>query len=502
MSNSLDKRKLFLIVGISLSRLERNTEKGKSGSEAQSSTGRPDLSDKKPSSSSGAKWDQRKKSFPPCDYCHKKGHSKARCFKFIADERERSEKPVAFDILLRRKSGEADGCRISSSKVFGEINEVDDIYKDFVYQGDVSCASDEADSPVVILRDTGASLSLMLEDALSLNAKMLIQSIGGNFMPVLLHRVNLKCGLFTGPVDVGVVPSLPMKGVGFLLGNDVAGGKVSASPIVSGKPVDEPEIHSLEEFPEIFPECAVTRSQKKQTEKEVAESVPIEEDSGVWLAETFFNNLEENEGVSQDAKFSRSSLIEKQKADPDLRKLAQTACSDEEAQGVPECYYVKSGVLMRKWRPTQRPPDEEWSIVHQIVIPPCYRDEILRIAHEIPVGGHFGIRKTQARVMAPFYWPKLHQDVVELCKTCHTCQMVGKPQPSIKPAPMIPIPAFDEPFTRVLVDCVGPLPRTKSGHQYLLTIMDLSTRFPEAIPLRKITAKVVVVEALMQFFTR
>ena len=119
----------------------------------------------------------------------------------------------------------------------------------------------------------------------------------------------------------------------------------------------------------------------------------------------------------------------------------------------------------------------------------------------IPVAGHLGIRKTQARFMAHFYWPKLHQDVVEFCKTCHTCQMVGKPQPSIKPAPMIPIPAFDEPFTRVLVDCVGPLPRTKTGHQYLLTIMDLSTRFPEAIPLRKITAKVVV-EALMQFFTR
>ena len=77
----------------------------------------------------------------------------------------------------------------------------------------------------------------------SLNAKMLIQGIGGNFMSVPLHRVNLKCNLFTGPVDVGVVPSLPMKGVGFLLGTDVAGGKVSASPIVSGEPVDEPGIH-------------------------------------------------------------------------------------------------------------------------------------------------------------------------------------------------------------------------------------------------------------------
>ena len=49
------------------------------------------------------------------------------------------------------------------------------------------------------------------------------------------------------------------------------------------------------------------------------------------------------------------------------------------------------------------------------------------------------------------------------------------------------------------MDCVGPLPRTKSRHQFLLTIMDLSTRFPEAIPLRRITAKVVV-ETLMQFF--
>ncbi len=84
--------------------------------------------------------------------------------------------------------------------------------------------------------------------------------------------------------------------------------------------------------------------------------------------------------MSQDAKFSRSSPIEQQKADPDFKKLAQTAHSEEEAQKVSECFYVKSGVLLRKWRPTQRPADEEWSIVHQIVIPPCYRVEILRIA--------------------------------------------------------------------------------------------------------------------------
>ena len=29
------------------------------------------------------------------------------------------------------------------------------------------------------------------------------------------------------------------------------------------------------------------------------------------------------------------------------------------------------------------------------------------------------------------------------------------------------IPAFSEPFSKVMIDCVGPLPKTKAGNQYL-----------------------------------
>jgi hypothetical protein len=90
--------------------------------------------------------------------------------------------------------------------------------------------------------------------------------------------------------------------------------------------------------------------------------------------------------------------------------------------------------------------------------------------------------------------------VAEFCKTCHACQLVGKPNQKILVVPLQPIPAFEEPFNRVIVDCAGPLPKTKSGNQYLLTIMCASTRFPEAIPLRKITAPVIV-KALIKFFT-
>ena len=70
--------------------------------------------------------------------------------------------------------------------------------------------------------------------------------------------------------------------------------------------------------------------------------------------------------------------------------------------------------------------------------------------------------------------------------------MVGKPNQVIHKAGLQPIPAFDEPFSRIIIDCVGPLPKTKSGNEYLLTIMCASTRFPEAIPLRDIKTKTIV----------
>ena len=68
-------------------------------------------------------------------------------------------------------------------------------------------------------------------------------------------------------------------------------------------------------------------------------------------------------------------------------------------------------------------------------------------------------------------------------------------------APLQPLPAMEEPFQRVAVDIVGPLRRTKKGNRYILTLMDFATRYPEAIPLRRIDAETVA-EALCTIFTR
>ena len=199
---------------------------------------------------------------------------------------------------------------------------------------------------------------------------------------------------------------------------------------------------------------------------------------------------------------NKNGLIEAQESDTQLRKLANDAVSAQEAEKAPVCYFwSKSGVLMRKWRPSEVPADQEWRVLTQIVVPKSYRAEILKLAHEPPTLDHLGVRKTQDRILCHFFWPKLHQDVAEFCRTCHTCQVVGKPNQKNQVAPLITIPACGQPFDRVIIDCVSPLPKTRSGHMYLLTIMDASTRYPESIPLRNITAKSVS-EALVKCFTR
>lgn len=155
---------------------------------------------------------------------------------------------------------------------------------------------------------------------------------------------------------------------------------------------------------------------------------------------------------------------------------------------------------MRKWRPPVAPPSEEWQTRHQINLPTSLRKEVMKIAHDTPMARHLGVTKTAGRILQHFFWPGLRQDVVKYCKTCHACQLTGKPNHKIPHAPLKPIPSFNEPFSRVIVDCVGPLPKTKSGCQYLLTIMCASTRYPEAIPLKNITSKAIV-NALTKFFT-
>ena len=66
---------------------------------------------------------------------------------------------------------------------------------------------------------------------------------------------------------------------------------------------------------------------------------------------------------------------------------------------------------------------------------------------------------------------------------------------------MVPLPIVDEPFYRIAMDIVGPLPRSRSGNQFILVVCDYATRYPEAFALKSIDAEHVA-EALVTLFAR
>ena len=95
------------------------------------------------------------------------------------------------------------------------------------------------------------------------------------------------------------------------------------------------------------------------------------------------------------------------------------------------------------------------------MVPKIYRSEILSLAHVTPVSGYLSVNKTYHKILNLVYWPGLKADDSNYCKFCHTCQVVGKPNQVIPKARLQPVPAFDEPFSRIIIDCVGPLPKKK-----------------------------------------
>ena len=481
---------------------------------------------------------------PTCYHCKKPGHIMANCLA-LKRKREQKEQDVvkpgglvsilgsagttdsSLEIVKPMVEDKKDGDMITDRN--DVENGIDKGYQPFVSLGVVS-VNESGPIPVAVLRDTGASQSLMLSSVLELNDDsftgdyVICKGIEGKAVSIPLHSIHLKSDLVTGQVKVGLISELPMKGITFLLGNDLAGGEVIPSACLTSHPKIGKEI----DRDDIFPSCAITRAMSKRCEKEDIEvckeientarsgvEVSTSEENGnvkresdeVDLSGTFFEKLEEQEKgdgtleLSADTlSLSRKRLIECQERDPELIQLKEKALDEKEIQRVPIGYYYKNGVLMRKFRPPESAVEDVYDVVNQVVVPKEYRKEIVSMAHDLPLGGHLGVNKTVNKILKQFFWPGLRTEVARYCKSCHTCQMVGKYKADPPVAPLQPIPVFGEPFSKVVIDCVGPLPKTKAGNQYLLTVMCASTRYPEAFPLRNIRAPSIT-KVLMKFFT-
>ncbi|CAI9733981.1 Hypothetical predicted protein [Octopus vulgaris] len=143
----------------------------------------------------------------------------------------------------------------------------------------IDATSDSSSTPksVTLFRDTSEEQTLLKYDAIpismltSLGKEVLIKGVTTGYDSIPLYQIHFDCKYVVGPVTVGLGTTFLIDGVDLLLGNDIAGDKVYAVPIVQSKPETDQETAKLETlYPGIFPECAVTWSQTTDMNSEAS----------------------------------------------------------------------------------------------------------------------------------------------------------------------------------------------------------------------------------------
>ena len=202
-------------------------------------------------------------------------------------------------------------------------------------------------------------------------------------------------------------------------------------------------------------------------------------------------------GPNEGCVIDRQRLIELQANDADLKTPPKSRRGRRNGQAEVEVK-MKDGIWYRVF---SHPHVDYGKARWQVLVPEPLRGHVLRLAHESVLGGHMGVQKTTDRILLAFYWPGIHGDIRRFCRSCDVCQKTVR-KGSVRKAPLGRTPVIEEPFKRVAVDLVGPIfPASEGGHKYILTLVDYATRYPEAVPLKRIDTETVA-EALVGMFCR
>ena len=133
-------------------------------------------------------------------------------------------------------------------------------------------------------------------------------------------------------------------------------------------------------------------------------------------------------------------------------------------------------------------------------VPEPLRELVMEYFHTAMYFRHQGRDRTLSNARERCWWPTMKRDVSRFCKECSRCSIVNAR--SASKAEMKAFYAAD-PFETVAMDLVGPLSVSRTGHRYILTMMDRFTRYVAAFPLRRVRAwdvvRVIVDEWILRY---
>ena len=198
--------------------------------------------------------------------------------------------------------------------------------------------------------------------------------------------------------------------------------------------------------------------------------------------------------------FSKAELIEGQVQDKSIERYVTKADVDERIRskrGSIIWFCKENGIIYIKYQ--AKPNDGK--VFKQLLVPLIMRNEVLKLAHDSILAGHLGVRKMKQKFLNEFWWPGLDRDVRKYCRSCSVCQKTV-PKGRVSTLPLGKMPIIDTPFSRIAIDLIGPIhPPSENGNRFILTVVDYATRYPEAVPLKKIDSETVA-EALVDIYSR
>ena len=135
--------------------------------------------------------------------------------------------------------------------------------------------------------------------------------------------------------------------------------------------------------------------------------------------------------------------------------------------------------------------------VTQLILPERLKPLVLESLHND--SGHQGFKRTLLLVRQRCFWPGMVKDVQKWCFDCKRCMLAKAPQPSVKP----PVGNFiaSKPNEILAIDYTL-LDKASDGHENLLVMTDIFSKFTQAIPTRNQSATTVAKVLVREWFTR
>jgi hypothetical protein len=180
------------------------------------------------------------------------------------------------------------------------------------------------------------------------------------------------------------------------------------------------------------------------------------EKGGQWMedAQPITQSLSAVSTVAQEKKLQVESLL------VDMRKAAG---ADEQYQTLMKSDEKQDGL--------QRLDGLVYSRSGAVYVPNDrrLRTRLLELAHD--ASGHFGRKRTMERLRPLCVWIGMTKEVEDYCRSCAVCAASKTsnelPAGTLRPLP-IPLSVWDS----IGIDFVGPLPRSKEGHDCILVLID------------------------------